>query len=234
MDTVRKLAALFARTPAHPQWLLGGRRIPSGLATAFGTVLDIGSADSWIQPHLPSSVHYIALDYPATGRDLYGSRPQVFADAAELPFPDAQFDGVICLEVLEHVTAPATVMSEIARVLRPGGTAWISMPFLYPLHDAPFDFQRYTEFGLRRDTESAGMDVIALDKRDHSMRAAGTLMCLAIAGGAYAKSGWVKYALLLPAAVATVLINLVCWLGSVCWPDWSHMSTGFQLQLRRR
>jgi 2-polyprenyl-3-methyl-5-hydroxy-6-metoxy-1,4-benzoquinol methylase len=234
MDSIRKLAAVLAGTPAHPQWLLGRRKIPGGVTSAFGTVLDVGAADRWVESHLPRGVDYVALDYPATGRDLYGARPHVFADAALLPFQGEQFDGVICLEVLEHVPAPAKVVSEIARVLKPGGTAWISMPFLYPLHDAPFDFQRYTEFGLRRDANNAGLEVLFLGKRDHSLRAAGALMCLAIAGGVHSERGWTKIALLPLVFVAVLLINVACWIGSLVWPDWGHMSTGYQLKLRRR
>lgn len=157
MPSIRHLAKLLARTPLRPQWLLGRRRVPVGIATASGTILDIGAADQSIEPHLPAGLDYVALDYPSTGRYLYGAQPHVFADAAHQPFPDSHFERLICLEVLEHVPDPAVVMCEFARVLESDGRAWISMPFLYPLHDAPFDFQRDTEFGLRRDVERAGL-----------------------------------------------------------------------------
>ncbi|RNF84271.1 class I SAM-dependent methyltransferase [Montanilutibacter psychrotolerans] len=232
MSRLRAFAALLKRTPLHPQWLLGPRRPPAGLAQSSGRVLDIGAADRWVQPHLPATVEYVALDYPSTGRDLYAARPDVFADAAALPFADASFDGVICLEVLEHVAAPATVAAEIARVLKPGGTAWISMPFLYPLHDAPYDYQRYTEFGLRRDLSGAGMDVVALDKPLHAIRAAGALACLAIAGSLLGRSDRVW---LLPFAMPMVLlINIAAWSLSWLWPDWHHFALGHNVQARRR
>ena len=233
MARIGNWASALARTPLHPQWLLGRRHVPDGLGDASGTILDIGAADRWIELHLSADADYVALDYPSTGRDLYGARPHVFADAVYLPFPDGRFDGVICLEVLEHVPDPALVMSEIARVLRPGGRAWISMPFLYPLHDAPFDFQRYTEYGLRRDVERAGLEVVTLRKCGHAIRVAGLLMCLAIAGGAYTQRGLVRLMLLPLALVAVFAINVTAWLSSLVWPDWSHLATGHELEVRK-
>lgn len=234
MKTVRQWAALFARTPLHPQWLLGRRRVPDGLSKAEGSVLDIGSADRWIEQFIPANATYIALDYPMTGRDLYGARPDVFADAVHLPFRNDQFDGVVCLEVLEHVADAPKVVTEIARVLRPGGRAWISMPFLYPLHDLPFDYQRYTEFGLRRDMERAGLEVLTLRKTHHAIRSAGLLMCLAISGGIAAQRRAFMF-LLLPFALLTVLvINVFSWVLSKVWPDWRNISTGFEIEVLKR
>jgi SAM-dependent methyltransferase len=233
MDAVRKGLHAFARTPLHPQWLLGSRRVPVGMASVSGALLDIGAADRWIEPVLPAGVQYVALDYPTTGHDLYGATPHVFADAVHLPFPNGSFNAVICLEVLEHVPDPAIVVNEIARVLTPGGRAWISMPFLYPLHDAPFDFQRYTEFGLRRDIQRAGLEIVTFQRSCHAIRAAGLLMCLAVAGGLHVVQGWRRWLLLPLGMVAIVSINVVSWLTSLFWPDWSHLTKGHELEVRK-
>jgi SAM-dependent methyltransferase len=233
MAPLRRWIKIFGRTPLHPQWLLGRRRVPQGIDGVSGMVLDIGAADRWIERHLPSGIGYVSLDYPSTGRDMYGAKPHVFADARQLPFRDGRFEGVICLEVLEHVPDPGLVVTEIARVMRPGGTAWLSMPFLYPLHDAPYDFQRYTEYGFRRDVERAGMKVVSLRRVNHAIIASGTLLCLAIAGGVYAQRGLLRV-LLLPVATAMVLvINLLAWLLGKLWPDWTHMSTGHEVEVRK-
>lgn len=232
MSRLRSLAHAFARTPLHPQWLLGRRRPPPGMQRATGTLLDIGAADRWLIAYLPASVHYIALDYPATGGAMYHARPDVFADGAALPFADASIDHVSCLEVLEHVPDPANVIAEVARVLRPGGMLWLSMPFLYPVHDAPHDFQRYTAFGLRRDLERAGLQVNAIRKSGHAVRTAGLLACLAIAGGMDDRRG--PALMLLPAAAALVLlINCSAWLFSLFWPDWSGIGAGYEAEACR-
>ena len=83
----------------------------------------------------------------------------VAADAEQLPFPPDIFQRVECDAVLEHVRNPRQVMSEIRRVLAPGGYAHLVAPFCHPLHEYPKDFQRFTPDGLK---ESAGpMEVVA-------------------------------------------------------------------------
>lgn len=234
MSSLRDLARLVRRTPVHPQWLLGAREVPASLKQAKGTILDVGAADRWIAPYLGRGTNYLALDYPATGDKFYASRPDIFADACSLPIADASVDGVVCLEVIEHVPDPAIAVREIARVLRPGGTAWISMPFLYPVHNEPFDFQRYTRYGLRRDAERAGLEVIDLHRSGHALRAAGLIACLAIAGGVSGCRPSLK-ALLLPLALPLIcLVNLTSWLFAAWWPDWPNVAMGHHAELRKR
>lgn len=228
---LRRWAKLLGRTPLHPQWLLGRRHGPKDLGQVSGRLLDVGAADRWVEGLIPTTVQYVALDYPATGSMLYGARPHVFANAASLPFVDHCFDAVACLEVLEHVAEPELVMGEISRVLKPGGRAWISTPFLYPLHDAPFDFRRYTEFGLRRSAKKAGFVVVSLQKDMHALRAAGLLMCLAIAGGAFARGSVARWLWLPAALVLVIAVNTLAWMLSFLWPDWSHISRGYRVEL---
>lgn len=56
----------------------------------------------------------------------------VQGDALALPFPDAVFDRVIAAEVLEHIPNDTSAMTELARVLRPGGTMAVTVPRLGP------------------------------------------------------------------------------------------------------
>lgn len=234
MKRLKAWSAFLARTPFHPQWLLGTRRIPEGVELMAGRLLDIGSADRWIESRLPPGLDYVALDYPSTGRDLYGGRPDVFADAAELPFPDNSFDAVLCLEVIEHVPTPARVMAEIARVLKPGGRAWLSMPFLYPVHDAPHDFQRYTGHGWHHAVADAGLVLVSICKTGHSIRTAGLLACLSLAGGLMGRHPILVACLLVPTAALVFGINCVAWLVSLVWPDWDAMGAGYSIEVSGR
>lgn len=233
MASIRDLAKLVRWTPLHPQWLLGSRRVPAGVAAATGLVLDIGAADRWITPHLSRDTNYLALDYPATGNEFYGARPDVFADAARLPFGDSSVDNVVCLEVIEHLRDPAAALSEIQRVLKPGGRAWISAPFMYPIHNEPYDFQRFTEYGLRREATHARLEILELERSGHAVRTAGLMMCLALAGGVNEARQPVKTALL-PLALAGILImNSAAWLASLFWPGWKNLATNYHLVLRK-
>jgi len=80
-----------------------------------------------------------------------------------LPFPAASFDTVLLSDVLEHIHSPELLLAEIFRVLAPGGKLLMNVPFLYWLHEQPHDFYRYTEHGLRRLVERAGLEVLVLD-----------------------------------------------------------------------
>ena len=82
--------------------------------------------------------------------------------AGVLPFADASFDTVILSDVLEHVPSPSRLMSEIARLLAPGGHLLLNVPFLYGIHEAPNDYGRYTEFALRRFAVEAGLELVVL------------------------------------------------------------------------
>jgi SAM-dependent methyltransferase len=83
----------------------------------------------------------------------------VAADAERLPFADGLFQRVECDAVLEHVRDPLRVMSEIRRVLAPGGYAHLVTPFCHPFHEYPNDYRRFTPDGLRQLGE--GMEVVA-------------------------------------------------------------------------
>ena len=72
----------------------------------------------------------------------------IVADGHFLPFSDASFDAVISEAVLEHVRSPNLVVSEIYRVLKPGGNICIAVPFLQGYHASPHDYQRWTVPGI--------------------------------------------------------------------------------------
>jgi SAM-dependent methyltransferase len=76
--------------------------------------------------------------------------PHVFGSVTQVPLRTALADCVICTEVLEHVTEPEQCVSEAHRILKPGGTLVGAVPFLYPVHGDPQDFQRFTSDGVRR------------------------------------------------------------------------------------
>ncbi len=86
----------------------------------------------------------------------------VFAKGVELPFADSAFDAVLCTEVMEHIPEPNRLLSEIRRVLEPGGVAVLTTPFMVPEHEAPYDYYRYTRYGLRFLAERAGLEVVEL------------------------------------------------------------------------
>lgn len=76
--------------------------------------------------------------------------------------PAGAFDTVLSTSVVEHIRDPAVWFGEIARLLAPGGVAIVSTPFLYPLHEVPHDYHRFTEHGLAARSADAGLEVVEL------------------------------------------------------------------------
>lgn len=103
-------------------------------------VLDIGSGGSSYGRFFPNRYSV----------DIESSRkPDQIADAHSLPFKDGEFSTVLCTEVLEHLHSPRVAIAEMRRVLRPGGKLILTTRFVYPIHDAPGDYWRFTHYGLR-------------------------------------------------------------------------------------
>jgi len=116
-------------------------------------ILDIGSSlgsfkksmkFATLQTGLGGAKKYITLDIEPS------SRADIIADAHQLPLKDNSIDLIIANNVIEHLHDPQTALAEMKRVLVPGGHVYFTVPFLYPIHEAPRDFARFTKFGLQK------------------------------------------------------------------------------------
>lgn len=180
---IRSVLSPLKRTPLHPQWFVFKDEVKDLRevgALAKGVVLDIGSGEQKVQAFLPVGTNYISLDYYQTAREWYGTRPRIFADGQRLPIRNNSVDTVFLLDVLEHLPRPDDCMAEIRRVLRPGGTLLLQVPFLYPLHDAPYDFYRWTIYGLRSEAAKYGFIKQEEILRGHPLETAALLTNLAL------------------------------------------------------
>jgi|ERR1041384_165087 SAM-dependent methyltransferase len=74
--------------------------------------------------------------------------PDIRGDICTHDFGGRSFDVIVLSEVLEHVPAPHLAISNIHRVLRAGGRLILTVPFLFPIHERPHDYYRYTRYGL--------------------------------------------------------------------------------------
>jgi SAM-dependent methyltransferase len=85
----------------------------------------------------------------------------------KLPYADDYFDLVVTTKIImEHVSEPADVMKEIWRVLKPGGSAFIIAPHIRRQHQKPYDYFRFTEFGLEYLARKAGFSSWTIDAAD--------------------------------------------------------------------
>ena len=78
------------------------------------------------------------------------------------PFKDNSFDVVVLMNVLEHVYESRNLLKSISRIVKSGCSVVITVPFLLKVHQAPFDFARYTPYFLEKMAEDAGLQVESL------------------------------------------------------------------------
>jgi SAM-dependent methyltransferase len=107
---------------------------------------------------------YVGIDVEASGRPAENKRVDLFFDGLDIPFEDASFDAVLCTEVLEHCVDADRLVGEMYRVLRSGGHAVITVPFMWGEHELPFDFRRYSTNGVRRLLETSGFEVMRIER----------------------------------------------------------------------
>ena len=130
------------------------RNIEQALAQfAGGRLLDVGCGARPFECR-KDQIEWIGLDIEGNSfADFHGT-------VLDLPFADKSFDCVLATQVLEHIEEPKTAMSECARVLREDGLLILSVPQYWELHEIPYDYFRYTEFGLLKLCAESGFDVL--------------------------------------------------------------------------
>ncbi len=131
---------------------------------AKGRLLDVGCGDKPYEAIFAPYVDaYIGVEHEATFAKTSASargRPDFYYDGKRLPFENETFDTVLSVEVLEHTPEPQLLVSEMARVLKRGGTLIVSAPFSFRLHEEPHDYFRYTPHGMREMLARAGMSAV--------------------------------------------------------------------------
>lgn len=111
-------------------------------------VLDAGAGEAVYAPFFRRQ-RYVGVDLGVGDEAWQYSRLDAVADLAALPFKSGSFDACIHLNTLEHVPEPRAVLGEISRTLAPGGRLLLVVPFNWEVHQAPYDFTRFTRYGLQ-------------------------------------------------------------------------------------
>jgi SAM-dependent methyltransferase len=130
--------------------------IPRLMDRSHGWFLDAGCGTQPFRALVEAQV----TEYLTYDRETRGSELDFIGDVEDMKaVPDRDIDTLLCSEVLEHVAHPDKAVSEFARIVKPGGTLLLTVPFLARLHEEPHDYFRYSRHGLRRLLEEAGFDV---------------------------------------------------------------------------
>lgn len=125
-----------------------------------GKTVDVGSGSKPYKDLFKNVTEYIGLDIEQSGHNHQTSDIDVFYDGKTFPFENNSIDSLVFFEVLEHVFNPDEFLSEIARVVNPGGKCVVTIPFLWGEHEQPYDFARYSSFGLNHLFNQHGLEII--------------------------------------------------------------------------
>lgn len=129
---------------------------------AHGRLLDIGCGDKQYEFIFRGCVtEYIGIDLPPNISVYNGEKKaDAFCSALALPFEDNSFDTVLSTQTLEHVPEPQKMLSEAFRVLKKDGHFILTAPMTWGLHEIPYDYYRYTKYGLQYMTEKCGFKIL--------------------------------------------------------------------------
>ncbi|MCU0849128.1 MAG: class I SAM-dependent methyltransferase [Spirochaetes bacterium] len=103
---------------------------------------------------------YFAIDAAIGDINWNYSELDAVSDLSRMPFRKETFKTVICTQVLEHVKEPQAIINEMFRILQPGGFLYLSAPQGWGVHQEPYDFFRFTCYGLQYLFEKAGFQII--------------------------------------------------------------------------
>ena len=129
-----------------------------------GNVLDFGCGTMPYKTIFANCNRYTPLEYDSTLRpgETRTESGVTYYDGSKLPFPSNYFDSVVSFQVLEHVEDIHLTLSELRRVAKPSALMLISLPFLWPEHEIPNDFRRYTEWGLRSILSDCQLECVSI------------------------------------------------------------------------
>ena len=138
-----------------------------------GKTLDVGCGTKPYEKYFKST-EYVGLEIESTIHQ--DNKADVFYKGEKLPFQKEEFDSVVTNQVLEHVFDPNLFISEINRVMKTGGTLLLTVPFAWDEHEQPYDYARYSSFGLKFLLENRGFEIITHIKSENNIKAIFQLM----------------------------------------------------------
>jgi len=135
-----------------------------------GRILDIGCGQKTYEHLFVGCTEYVGLEIDTPGNRI-SKKADFYYDGVRLPFPDHWADSVLISQVLEHVFEPDSFLREVYRIAKPGAKVLMTVPFIWDEHEQPYDYARYTSFGLSAIVKRNGFHLIEVQKSASGVKA---------------------------------------------------------------
>lgn len=169
-----------------------------------GKTLDIGCGEKPYEA-LFHSDSYWGMDLKISGHKHNTEKIDVFYDGNKFPFSNESFDSLIVSQVLEHIFNPDEFLDEVNRVLKTDGFLLLTVPFVWDEHEQPFDYGRYSSFGIKHLLEKHNFRFVEHKKTASDFRA-----IIQIANSYFFKITYAKSIYLLPITLLlTIPVNIL-------------------------
>jgi SAM-dependent methyltransferase len=137
-------------------------------STLSGELVDIGCGQKPYQS-LFTVTNYVGIEIDSfTTRRM--NLADMFYDGKTFPIKNNSVDSVLSNQVLEHVFEPSHFIKEINRILKIKGKLLLTVPFIWDEHEQPYDYARYTSFGLKYLLEQNGFKILHQEKSISDLR----------------------------------------------------------------
>ena len=148
--------------------------MPPLLASAVaGPVIDAGCGEQPFRALIEAHARqYVGMDVVQNGSRSVA----VLSDLENVPAASPCYPVVLCTEVLEHVADIDRSFAGLRRLTAPGGCVVLTVPFVYPVHMAPFDFRRLTEYGIAQLAAAHGFEVVSFERLGRTTDGLATLL----------------------------------------------------------
>lgn len=169
-------------------------------------IIDLGCGSSPYKKLFPSK-NYLGVDIHQNGHsdENDNNHVDIIYDGENLPFQDSTIDLVFSSQVFEHIHNLDTVLKDVYRTLKPGGKLIASIPFVWDEHEIPFDYRRFTSFGVVDILEKHGCYHISLEKDTNFIEALAQMLIEYIWQYIFPKNSQIKF-LLTPVIIAPITI----------------------------
>ena len=133
-----------------------------------GRTLDVGCGNKHYRSFFSSS-EYIGLEIDSEINRMNKSADYYY-NGEVFPFSDSEFDSLVTNQVFEHVFNPDQFLDEAYRVLKQDGVMLMTVPFVWDEHEQPYDFARYSSFGIQHLLSAHGFEVLEIKKTMNDVR----------------------------------------------------------------